>query len=53
MPAGTITGAQFLKAPAYIQVTGTINQANIDMTADDDGGELDPHGADFVRPYLS
>lgn len=47
MPAGTITGAQFLRAPAYVQVTGTINQVNIDMTSDDGGGELDPHGADF------
>ncbi|KAG8994252.1 hypothetical protein FRB95_011077 [Tulasnella sp. JGI-2019a] len=46
MPAGTITGLQFLRAPAYVQVTGTIVQSNINEAADDGGGELDPHGAD-------
>ncbi|KAF9518132.1 hypothetical protein BS47DRAFT_1338723 [Hydnum rufescens UP504] len=46
MPAGTLTAVQFLKAPAYIQVTGLLNQVNIDLTADDGGGEMDPHGAD-------
>jgi len=47
MPAGTLTGVQILKAPGYIEVVGTINQANIGMQADDGGGELDPHGADL------
>lgn len=46
MPAGTITAVQFLIAPAYIQVTGLINQGNIDEDPADQGGELDPHGAD-------
>jgi hypothetical protein len=46
MPAGTITALQFLKAPGYLQVTGLINQAGIDMDPTDSGGELDPHGAD-------
>ncbi|KAG8994253.1 hypothetical protein FRB94_007282 [Tulasnella sp. JGI-2019a] len=46
MPANTITALQFLTAPAYIQVTGLINQANIDEDPNDSGGELDPHGAD-------
>jgi hypothetical protein len=27
-------------------VTGNLNQALVDMAADDSGGELDPHGAD-------
>lgn len=36
-------------------VTGFINQAMIDIASDDDGGEMDPHGADNVssRCFLS
>ncbi len=49
MPAGTITGIQVLKAPAYILFAGTINQVNVDLAANDYGGEMDPHGADEVR----
>jgi hypothetical protein len=46
IPPGALTGVQFIKAPGYIQVTGRINQTAIGLTADDAGGELDPHGAD-------
>jgi hypothetical protein len=46
IPAGTLTGVQFMKTPAYVQVTGTIKQQNINIASGDDGGELDPHGAD-------
>jgi hypothetical protein len=46
MPAGTLTGVQVLIAPAYILFSGTFNQTGIDMTSDDYGGEMDPHGAD-------
>jgi len=46
IPAGTITGLTFVKTPDYIQVTGLINQVNINIAANDDGGEMDPHGAD-------
>jgi len=46
IPAGALTGVQFLKSPDYIQVTGWITQQYIDLAADDSGGELDPHGAD-------
>lgn len=46
IPAGAITGAQFMRTPDYIQITGHINQALINMTPDDGGGEMDPHGAD-------
>ena len=49
MPAGTLTGVQVLVAPAYILFSGTFNQTGIDMTSDDYGGEMDPHGADEVR----
>jgi hypothetical protein len=46
IPQGALTGVQFMQTPDYVQVTGLINQALIDIAADDDGGELDPHGAD-------
>ncbi|KAG9049874.1 hypothetical protein FS837_008796 [Tulasnella sp. UAMH 9824] len=46
IPAGALTGVQFMRTPDYIQVTGNINQVLIDMAADDGGGEMDPHGAD-------
>ncbi|KAH7339427.1 hypothetical protein B0J17DRAFT_655089 [Rhizoctonia solani] len=36
----------FMKTPDYVQVVGFIDQANINMQADDSGGEMDPHGAD-------
>lgn len=39
---------QFLHAPAYVLVTGLLAQQNINIQADDDGGEMDPHGADEV-----
>ncbi|KAG8918960.1 hypothetical protein FRC01_001558, partial [Tulasnella sp. 417] len=46
IPQGAITGAQFMRTKDYIQITGHINQALINMTPDDGGGEMDPHGAD-------
>lgn len=46
MPAGTLTGVQLTKTPDYIQVVGFMNQTLIDMVANDEGGEMDPHGAD-------
>ncbi|KII94427.1 hypothetical protein PLICRDRAFT_36700 [Plicaturopsis crispa FD-325 SS-3] len=47
-PAGTITGAQFMKTSAYIQITGHFNQSGIGLDPNDGGGELDPHGADLA-----
>jgi len=47
IPAGALTGVQFLKTPDYIQVVGFIDQTQIDMAAGDFGGEMDPHGADL------
>jgi len=47
MPQGTLTGVQVLRAPAYMLIAGTFNQANIDMPGNDYGGELDPRGADL------
>ncbi|KAH7097922.1 hypothetical protein BKA62DRAFT_714927 [Auriculariales sp. MPI-PUGE-AT-0066] len=46
IPAGTLTGAQFIKAPSYIEVTGFINQTNINIPDGDYGGELDSGGQD-------
>jgi len=46
IPEGALTGVQFIQTPDYVQITGNINQALIDLASDDSGGELDPHGAD-------
>lgn len=48
IPAGSITGLQFMKTSKYIQMTGFIKQTGLGLTADDSGGELDPHGADLL-----
>lgn len=52
IPAGTLTGVQFLKAPSYVLVAGTINQAGVNINSTDTGGEMDPHGADEVGTPL-
>lgn len=46
IPAGTITGAQFIRTPSYIEVTGIIKQTNINVPDGDGGGELDSGGQD-------
>jgi len=46
IPAGAITGAQWLYAKDYIQVVGYIDQTQVNLASSDQGGELDPHGAD-------
>lgn len=48
MPAGTITGAQFLKSSGYIEIVGWLNQTGVGLDPSDFGGELDPHGADLA-----
>ncbi|OBZ66243.1 hypothetical protein A0H81_13913 [Grifola frondosa] len=47
IPAGALTGVQFMKTPDYLQVVGFIDQSQINLQSTDGGGELDPHGADF------
>ncbi|KAI0067216.1 hypothetical protein BV25DRAFT_1819525 [Artomyces pyxidatus] len=47
IPAGALQGVQLLRAPAYIQITGYIDQTQINMQDGDFGGELDPHGQDL------
>ncbi|KAJ7179615.1 hypothetical protein C8R46DRAFT_1345929 [Mycena filopes] len=46
IPDGAIMGAHWLITPDYIQVTGTGNLTLLNIPAKDEGGELDPHGAD-------
>ncbi|KAH7097933.1 hypothetical protein BKA62DRAFT_751048 [Auriculariales sp. MPI-PUGE-AT-0066] len=46
IPAGTLTGVQFIKAPSYVEVTGFFNQVNLDIPDGDAGGELDSGGQD-------
>ena len=48
IPDGALQGVQFMRTPDYVQVVGFIDQTQINMAADDGGGELDPHGADLV-----
>ncbi|KAL0060900.1 hypothetical protein AAF712_012293 [Marasmius tenuissimus] len=47
IPRGALQGVQFMKTPDYVQVVGFIDQTQINMQADDWGGEMDPHGADL------
>jgi hypothetical protein len=44
---GAITGVQFVKTSAYLQVRGYIDNTGIGLSPTDSGGELDPHGADL------
>ncbi|KAF9234084.1 hypothetical protein BU15DRAFT_53062 [Melanogaster broomeanus] len=47
IPAGALTGVQVLVTSAYIQIAGFMDQTQLNMNAEDYGGELDPHGADL------
>lgn len=47
IPDGALHGVQVLKTPDYIQIVGFIDQLRINLTPNDYGGELDPHGADL------
>lgn len=46
IPKGTFTGVHFVQTPDYLQVTGQGDFTKINIPKGDDGGELDPHGAD-------
>lgn len=52
IPAGALTGIQFLKTPDYIQLVGFLDQTLVGIAAGDFGGEMDPHGADLVRLFF-
>ncbi|KAI0783796.1 hypothetical protein C8Q75DRAFT_422333 [Abortiporus biennis] len=46
IPDGTIQGAHFVQTPDYVQITGTGDLTKLNVLKGDEGGELDPHGAD-------
>jgi hypothetical protein len=50
IPADALQGVQFMKTPDYVQVVGFVDQTKINILEGDWGGEMDPHGADLVRP---
>jgi hypothetical protein len=47
IPAGAITGLQYMKTADYVQVTGFLNQEMMNMIAGHPGGEMDGGGADL------
>ncbi|KAG1792293.1 uncharacterized protein HD556DRAFT_1309368 [Suillus plorans] len=47
IPAGALQGVQLIKTPNYIQIAGFIDQTQVNIAANDYGGELDPYGADL------
>ncbi|KAJ7229121.1 hypothetical protein GGX14DRAFT_488077, partial [Mycena pura] len=46
IPDGAITGAHWVITPDYVQVTGIGDLTLLNIPDADEGGELDPHGAD-------
>ncbi|EJD49129.1 hypothetical protein AURDEDRAFT_112801 [Auricularia subglabra TFB-10046 SS5] len=47
IPPGALTGVQFIRTPSYVEITGLINQALINIPSNDEGGELDSGGQDL------
>jgi len=46
IPNGTLKGVHFVQTKDYIQITGVGDFTKINVKKGDEGGELDPHGAD-------
>ncbi|CAA7267282.1 unnamed protein product [Cyclocybe aegerita] len=46
IPDGAIKGAHFVQTPDFVQVTGIGDLTLLNIPVGDEGGELDPHGAD-------
>jgi hypothetical protein len=46
IPPGTIKAAHFVQTPDYAQITGYGDFTKMNVAKGDEGGELDPHGAD-------
>ncbi len=46
MPSGTLTGVHWQNTDRYLQITGTGDFTKLNIPKGDQGGELDPHGAD-------
>ncbi|CEQ42454.1 SPOSA6832_04270 [Sporobolomyces salmonicolor] len=51
IPEGAIQGVQFMRTPHYVQVVGFIDQAKINIAADDYGGEMDVAEVGLTRGY--
>jgi hypothetical protein len=49
---GTLTGVQLLRSKDYIQIVAFLKQENVDIPANDTGGELDGAGQDDVCGYV-
>ena len=45
IPDGTLTSVHFVKTPLYVQVMARGDFTKIGFVPNDNGGELDPHGA--------
>jgi len=45
IPDGTFSAIHFVKTPLYVQVMGLGDFTKINIANNDEGGELDPHGA--------
>lgn len=46
IPKGALTGVHFIRTPHYIQISGVGDLTKMNVPNGDEGGELDPHGAD-------
>jgi hypothetical protein len=46
IPDGTLQGVHFVETPDFVQITGIGDLTKLNVPAGDQGGELDPHGAD-------
>ncbi|KAL8279051.1 hypothetical protein RQP46_008509 [Phenoliferia psychrophenolica] len=46
IPKGAITSSHFVQTPHYLQITGYGDFTKMNIISGDEGGELDPHGAD-------
>ncbi|WVQ77619.1 hypothetical protein IAR50_007307 [Cryptococcus sp. DSM 104548] len=46
IPDGAITAAHFIKTDTYVQIWGFWDGTQVNINYGDDGGELDPHGAE-------
>ncbi|GEM07672.1 macrofage activating glycoprotein [Rhodotorula toruloides] len=46
IPAGALKSVHYQKTSKYIQITGTGDFTKMNIPRGDEGGELDPHGAD-------
>ncbi|GBE88113.1 hypothetical protein BKA93DRAFT_739117 [Sparassis latifolia] len=48
VPEGTLHGVSVFNTPDYTMFIAYLDQSQINLLANDSGGELDPHGADLL-----